>query len=197
MGLPAPGGAWQTGLFVKVVAGRRSPGHAGSVDHNARMFRPVTPRPNALSPASAHSRLAPALAAGALWLAAGLSAGYWGLQSWGRSPLTPVAAVVASGPGSDPAAVARALGAATVSEAGSPHAPVVAPSRWRLLGVVAHPGQRGAALLALDDQPPRPYTVGAALDGGLYLLSVDREGARLGSSPKGPATLTLQLPPPD
>lgn len=197
MGLPAPGGARQTGLFVKVVAVRRSPGHAGLVDHNARMFRPARPRPNVLSPASAPSRLAPALAAGVLWLAAGLSAGYWALQSWGRSPLTPVAAVVPSGAGGDPAAVARALGAAAVSDAGSPQATTVAPSRWRLLGVVAHPGQRGAALLALDDQPPRPYAVGAALDDGLYLLSVDREGARLGRSAQGPATLELKLPPID
>jgi hypothetical protein len=39
--------------------------------------------------------------------------------------------------------------------------------------------------------------VGAALDGGLYLLSVDRAGARLGASPQGPVTLDLKLPPAD
>ena len=30
------------------------------------------------------------MVAGALWLAAGLSAGYWALQALGRSPVTPV-----------------------------------------------------------------------------------------------------------
>lgn len=129
-----------------------------------------------------------------MWLTAGLSAGYWVLQGWGRSPLTPVAAARAPLSGTDAAAVARALGAVPPDQALPAAVSAAAPSRWRLLGVVARPGQRGAALLALDDQPPRPFAVGAALDGGLYLLAVDREGARLGSSPQGPVTLDLKLP---
>jgi general secretion pathway protein C len=161
------------------------------------MFRAAHPRPPALSPTSPASRLAPALAAGLLWLAAGLSAGYWVLQVWGRSPFTPVAAVVTPATNADPSAVARALGAAPPEQAQPAVVSAAAASRWRLLGLVVRPGQRGAALLALDDQPPRPYTVGAALDGGLYLLSVDRAGARLGASPQGPVTLDLKLPPAD
>lgn len=141
------------------------------------------------------SRLAPALAAGLLWLAAGLSAGYWVLLAWGRSPVTPVAAVAAPQPQTDVAAVARALGAAPEAQPVAA-APVALASRYSLLGVVSRPGQRGAALIALDGQPPRPYTVGAALEGGLVLQSVDRRSVRLGPAPAGPATVELSLPPP-
>ncbi len=140
--------------------------------------------------------LAPALAAGLLWLAAGLSAGYWALLAWGRSPVTPVAAVAMAPVGSDAAAVARALGAvAPVATAQAP-APVAASSRYRLLGVVDQSGRNGAALIAIDSQPPRPYTVGATLEGGLVLQSVDRRGAKLGASSAGPATVELSLPAP-
>ena len=84
-----------------------------------------------------------------------------------RSPVTPVASVAPPAVRSDVASVARALGAAAPATAqdASP-APVAAASRWRLLGVVAQPGQQGAALISMDGQPPRPYAVGAALDGG-------------------------------
>ena len=138
--------------------------------------------------------LAPALAAGLLWLAAGLSAGYWALLAWGRGPVTPVPAASSPPVGSDADAVARALGAAP--EGGAAQAPVAAApsSRYRLLGVVDQPGRAGAALIAVGDQPPRPYAVGAALDGGLVLQSVDRRGARLGPQVGGPATVALQLP---
>lgn len=136
----------------------------------------------------------PALAAGVLWLAAGLSAGYWALLAWGRSPVTPVAAVAMAPVGSDAAAVARALGAAAPVAAAEAPAPVAAAARYRLLGVVDQAGRSGAALIAIDGQPPRPYTVGAALEGGLVLQSVDRLGAKLGASSAGPATVELSLP---
>ncbi|MGI9216338.1 MAG: type II secretion system protein N [Hydrogenophaga sp.] len=147
-------------------------------------------------PSSSAPGLLPALAAGVLWLAAGLSAGYWVLLAWGRSPVTAVAAVPLAPMGSDAAAVARALGAvAPVAEAKAP-APVATASRYRLLGVVDQSGRRGAALIAIDGQPPRPYTVGAALEDGLVLQSVSRLGARLGASNSGPTTVELSLPQP-
>lgn len=140
--------------------------------------------------------LAPALTAGVLWLAAGLSAGYWALLAWGRSPVTPVAAVAMAPVGSDAAAVARALGAAAPVAAAEAPAPVAAAARYRLLGVVDQAGRNGAALIAIDGQPPRPYTVGAVLEGGLVLQSVGRLGAQLGASSAGPATVELSLPQP-
>jgi general secretion pathway protein C len=44
--------------------------------------------------------------------------------------------------------------------------------RYTLLGVVADRQQQGAALIAIDGEPPRPYAVGAQLEGGLVLQSV-------------------------
>ena len=148
----------------------------------------------ALSAPSGVARHGPALAAGLLWLAAGLSIGYWVLQAWGRSPVTAVAAVPTPQPQTDVASVARALGALPAAQPEAA-APVALASRYRLLGVVSRPGQRGAALIALDGQPPRPYTVGAALEGGLMLQAVDHRSARLGPALKGPATVELSLPP--
>ena len=54
--------------------------------------------------------------------------------------------------------------------------------------------QAGAALIAVNGQPPRPYRVGASLEGGLVLQAVSRRSARLGASMNGPATVELTLP---
>jgi general secretion pathway protein C len=67
-------------------------------------------------------------------------------------------------------------------------------SRFVLLGVAALGGSGGAALIGLDRQPPRPYRVGAVLDGGLVLQSVSRTTARLGPALQGPTTVELTLP---
>ena len=52
----------------------------------------------------------------------------------------------------------------------------------------------GCALIAVNGQPPRPYRVGASLEGGLVLQAVSRRSARLGASMNGPATVELTLP---
>lgn len=145
--------------------------------------------------ASATRRPWPAVAAGVLWLAAGLSAGYWVLLAMGRTPVTPVAAAPLALPVADPAVVARALGfLPVVAVADVAQAPVPVPSRYVLLGVVSVGAAQGAALIGLDGQPPRPYRVGAVLDGGLVLQSVSRNTVRLGPALQGPATVELSLP---
>lgn len=137
----------------------------------------------------------PAVAAGLLWLVAGLSAGYWVLLAWGRAPVTPVTATATALPAPDPALVARVLGALPeVASTGVAQAPVAAATRYTLLGVVAVSADQGAALIAVDGQPPRPYPVGAALEGGLVLQAVSRRAARLGPALTGPATVELALP---
>ncbi|MCU0762250.1 MAG: general secretion pathway protein C [Hydrogenophaga sp.] len=138
------------------------------------------------------------VAAGVLWLAAGLSAGYWALQFWGSSPVTPVAAASGNLPVVDSRSVALALGVADVQP--SPVEPVaqsVVPTRYSLLGVVADRREQGAALIAVDGQPPKPYAVGAELEGGLFLQAVGERLVRLGPSMEAPHTveLTLPLPP--
>ncbi len=167
------------------------------VDHNARMKKKV--------PAFGHSGFlmespaalltaggrAPTVAAGLLWLAAGLSAGYWVLQVWGQSPVTPVSGVAPLQVSADAAAVARTLGALPDNTA--PSAVAAAPPRYNLLGVVAVGALDGAALIAVDGQPPRPYRVGAPLDGGLVLQAVTRRTVRLGPSLGAPSTVELTL----
>jgi general secretion pathway protein C len=142
---------------------------------------------------AASSRVWPVLAAGLLWLAAALSAGYWVLQAWGRTPVVPVAAAPLDTGALDTAQVARALGAASAA----PSEGLVesaANSRYTLLGVIAGSARHGAALIAVDDQPPRPYRVGATVEGGLVLQSVGKNTVRLGPSSSGPATVELAVP---
>ena len=53
----------------------------------------------------------------------------------------------------------------------------------------------GAALIAVDGRPPKPFAVGSAVEAGLVLQSVEGRRARLGPAPGAPAALTLELPP--
>ncbi|WP_332741381.1 type II secretion system protein N [Hydrogenophaga sp.] len=139
------------------------------------------------------SRRAPAWVAGLLWLAAGLSAGYWILLAAGRSPVTPLSVAASSINPVDTAAVARVLGA--LPEAAQlPGTPVATGTEYSLLGVVAANAPDGAALIAVNGQPARPYRVGASLEGGLVLQAVSRRGARLGASINGPVTVELTMP---
>lgn len=139
------------------------------------------------------SRRGPAVVAGVLWLAAGLSAGYWVLHALGRSPVTPLPVAAPSSIQVDSLAVARVLGDQPMVTA-SPTAPVPTGTQYNLLGVVAAGGSGGAALIGVNGQPPRPYRVGASLEGGLVLQAVSRRSARLGASMEGPATVELTLP---
>lgn len=127
----------------------------------------------------------------ALWALAGLSLVYWGLQlssapSGGRAAVAPAAPVVADG-----ASVARLLG-------GGALAPVVAATategRMRLVGVLAgRQSGAGAALIALDGKPAKPYRVGAMVEEGLVLQSVGPYEARLGAARSGPVVMTLEM----
>jgi len=92
----------------------------------------------------------------------------------------------------DAAAVAQALGA--VSNQPVAAATPEAASRFALLGVVADADQQGAALIAVDGKPARPFKVGAKVVDGFVLQSVTTRGAALGPDVDGKAALTLQLP---
>ena len=52
----------------------------------------------------------------------------------------------------------------------------------------------GAALIAIDGQPAKPFRVGATVDAGLVLQSLGQGQVQLGASRDGPAALTLQIP---
>lgn len=131
----------------------------------------------------------------ALWGLAAASAAFWALKLGGSSapvlaPLPPARPVLSA----DPGAIARLLGSApAVASAGAPQ-PTLA-SRFQLVGVVA--GERsggGAAVIAVDGRPARPYRVGTALDQGLVLQSVRGRTASIAASMSTPPLLTLELP---
>jgi len=63
--------------------------------------------------------------------------------------------------------------------------------------VVAGPGpDHGAALIAIDGKPAKPYRVGVQVDEGLVLQSVQGRRAVLAAADSGQQVLTLELPPP-
>ena len=97
-------------------------------------------------------------------------------------------------PPTDPVAVSRLLGANRAAP--GPAAPVASlSSRFSLLGVVSAASHDGAALIAVDGKPARPYHVGAPIDESLVLQSVQPRQAVLANSLGGPPVLTLELPP--
>ena len=131
----------------------------------------------------------------ALWALAGASVVYWGLRLSARPVglTVPVVAPAAAAP--DAQAMARLLGvpAAGAAAARAPAASLT--SRFALIGVLAgRSSGGGAALIAVDGQPAKPFRVGAVVDEGLVLQSLDPRQARLGASMDGPATLTLDMP---
>ena len=70
-------------------------------------------------------------------------------------------------------------------------------SRFALVGVVAgrHSGG-GAALIAVDGKPPKPYRVGMQVESGLVLQSVGAREARLGAALGGASAHVLSMPVP-
>jgi len=131
------------------------------------------------------------------------SAVFWGLQGSGLAFVTPVIAVdVQTAAVAEPHAVARALGG---SGAGAPVVPSVLASsldssRFVLAGVVASRSQLGAALIAVDGKPAKPYAVGARVGDGWMLKSVQPRRAVLlrvaadAQGLPGPVEMVLELP---
>ena len=133
---------------------------------------------------------APRWLAAGLWLLAGLTASYWGLRAWGDAELVSVPAPAAESATADPEAVARGLGAVTAVAA---QGEAIEASRHLLLGGVRDAAGRGAALIASDGKPARPYRIGAELPGGLRLRELTPREALLGPA-EGGITQRLSLP---
>ncbi|HUR88483.1 MAG TPA: type II secretion system protein N [Ramlibacter sp.] len=127
-----------------------------------------------------------------VWGGVAASAVYWGMKLSSGADTSSVAPAVRTAPPPDPAAIARLLGSSPVAAAAAPVASL--SSRFQLLGVVAGPEGAGAALIAVDGKPPKPYRVGAQVDESFVLQSVDPRHASIGPSLKAPAAVTLELP---
>lgn len=144
------------------------------------------------SPYSAARWHAPLATAG-LWALAAGAAVFWALRL--ASPTDAVAAAAAMPRPSfsaDAEAVGRLLGVVSVQNTAP--APPEAASRFALVGVVADPANQGAALIAIDGKPPRPFRVGSRVGDNYVLQSVGVRAATLGAQADGPAAFTLQLP---
>jgi general secretion pathway protein C len=129
-----------------------------------------------------------------LWAAAAASAVAWALKLGNPGAARPPVPSAYRAPApADPAMVARLLGQAQ----GNASAPAAAPlsSRFNLVGVVADLAQQGAAVIAVDGRPAKPFRVGNAVDEGLILQSVQRRSAVLAATTDGPPVVTLELPP--
>jgi general secretion pathway protein C len=125
-------------------------------------------------------------------LAAG-SASFWALRVSAVNMSTSVPPAAMSGAVEiDAMSVTRALG-------GGP-APAVAPlaslsSRFVMVGVVADQRAAGAALIAIDGRPAKPFRVGDVVEDGLILQSVRGRTAALGTAMGAAAAVSLELPP--
>lgn len=127
---------------------------------------------------------------------AALSATFWVLKIMQG---TSVDSVTASSPPlppaspSDPKALARALGGGISAATQAASAP--AAINLILQGVIAHGTQRGAALIAVNGKPAKPFPVGAAVDGDWVLQSLSARSATLKNAAGTAGERVLELPP--
>jgi general secretion pathway protein C len=127
-----------------------------------------------------------------VWGLVAATAVYWGMKLSSAGASVPVAPIARSAPAPDPAATARLMGATPGGAAAAPVASL--SSRFSLQGVVAEADGGGAALIAVDGKPPKPYRVGAPIDESLVLKSVEARRATLAANRDAPPVVTLELP---
>jgi general secretion pathway protein C len=156
----------------------------------------LTPATVTRAPSAGLSRFAPRLAAGLFAAAAAASLSYWVLQIADSR----MAASVGAGPAAgarlpEPAAPERVARLLVAPSARPEAAAAPAGSQLQLTGVAAGTSGRGAALIAVDGLPARPYSVGMPVGEGLVLQSVQGRRAQLGPALQGPSTVVLELPP--
>jgi general secretion pathway protein C len=158
------------------------------MNHNPLM---LSHRPSFATAFSASSRVVLPAASLLVWGVVAFSAVTWGLRwsATGTSPSNATAAAQAL-PEVDVSAAARSLGAAPVQAAAAP----TLASRFQLQGVMAGGPDAGAALIAVDGKPAKPYRVGAVVADGLVLQSAQGRRVTLGAAMDGPQTLMLELP---
>lgn len=132
-----------------------------------------------------------------IWSLVTATAMFWILRFSVRAPQAPAYAVSVARSTPVRGDLARLFGAALPARVEERAA---APSRYRLLGVMAPKSQvfegsgaYGLALIAVDGKPARAYAVGARIDEGVVLQSVGSRTASLGSG-LGSGRMLLELP---
>jgi general secretion pathway protein C len=131
-----------------------------------------------------------------VWAMVAVSAVFWLTRLLARADAAPPHAVTVSANAAVAAAdLSRLLGSTRTASLDSA-APVPAvDARFKLIGVVAprSAAATGLALIAVDNKPPRPVSLGGVVDGSLVLLAVNHRRAELGPA-GGAATVRLELP---
>jgi general secretion pathway protein C len=131
----------------------------------------------------------------AIWAIVAGSAVFWLTRLLSRADPAPAHAVTVSGSASVASAdLSRLFGSTRVASDTSAPEPA-ADTRYKLIGVVAPRSAAAAALalIAVDNKPPRPVSLGGVVDGSLVLLAVNHRRAELGPA-GGTATVRLELP---
>ncbi len=159
---------------------RASASQEEALDHNLRMLARVS--------------------AFVIWSLVAATAVFWALRFGVQGPRAPAHAVAIDRATPLHGDLARLFGAAT-TVAAVPEAVPEAPSRFRLVGVMAPksrslegPGTYGLALIAIDGKPARAFAVGSRLDSKLVLQSVGLRTASLGAA-EGSRSFLLEMPP--
>ena len=139
------------------------------------------------------------LSAFVIWSLVAASAVFWALRFGVAVPQAPAYAVPIGRAAPPRGDLARLFGAAPVLAVAEEARPE-APSRFRLIGVMAPKssmpqgtGAYGLALIAVDGKPARAFAVGAKLDSDLVLQSVGLRTASLGPA-QGARSMLLELP---
>ena len=140
------------------------------------------------------------LSAFVIWSLVAATAVFWAMHLAARPPQVPPYAVAVGNTAAVRGDLGRLFGVAPRPAPGAQAAAPEAPSRFRLVGVMAprdaaaqaEPGY-GVALIAVDGKPPKPYIVGARLDSDLVLQSVGLRKAELAPA-QGGHSVVLELP---
>jgi len=128
---------------------------------------------------------------------ASASASYWALKFNAVPPALAKTEIAAPRPRTiDPQFVARALGgSAQGQDPGSANSPLEAEAaRFKLAGIVSAHKNGGYALISIDGQAAKPFSVGARINESWVLRSVQLRSATLSTNMDAPTSMTLELP---
>ena len=127
----------------------------------------------------------------AIGAVAAASGAFWALKFSSVAKTKPSVSIEAQLPlDANFISVARALGAVDPDGA-SANSTAQASSRFVLTGVLANPKSAGAALIAVDGKPAKPFTIGATVSSEWVLRSVQMRRAVLTA---GSTDMILDLP---
>ena len=131
-----------------------------------------------------------------VWAVVAVSAVFWLTRLLVRADAAPAHAVTVNANAAVAAAdLSRLLGSTRTASLDAATPEPAVDARYKLIGVVApkSAAATGLALIAVDNKPPRPVSLGGVVDGSLVLLGVNHRRAELGPA-GGVPTVRLELP---